>query len=256
MAAFQLSKWYLDCVTDSGDVSIAYAGEVRWGRVHFNFSSLLESATGQPNVKHSLHERSAPEINQGCIAWQSKALHICGQWQADSAELRETILASDRGSIDWHCMMPRARATLGPRSGWGYAEHLNMSLAPWELPIATLRWGRFSNANHWIVWIDWEGSHSRRLVYWNGKPAKPERLEDDRLVLGDRTVLRMDRSLVIRDSPLGGTLLGAVPKLGKAFPTRMLGVHESKWRSRARLELPDGSTADGWAIHERVTWPQ
>ena len=27
MAAFHLSKWYLDCVTDSGDASIAYVDE-------------------------------------------------------------------------------------------------------------------------------------------------------------------------------------------------------------------------------------
>ena len=47
MAAFRLSKWYLDCVTDSGDASIAYTGTVDWGFVHLHFSSLLETTAGQ-----------------------------------------------------------------------------------------------------------------------------------------------------------------------------------------------------------------
>jgi len=71
--------------------------------------------------------------------WQSRALKIDGEWKADSVEIRETIFASDAGSIEWHCLMPRAQARMHNRLGLGYAEHLNITIAPWKLPICTLR---------------------------------------------------------------------------------------------------------------------
>ncbi len=67
------------------------------------------------------------------------------------------VFASDAGTVEWHCLMPRARVRIGKRSGLRYAEHLNITVAPWKLPIRTLRWGRFATPSDWIVWIDWQG---------------------------------------------------------------------------------------------------
>jgi hypothetical protein len=256
MASFQLSKWYLDCVTDSGDVSIAYTGKVHWGRLHVHYSSLLESTVNQVKVRHSIRACNEPEVKQDSVCWRGNVFRVDGYWQADSAELRETILRCEQGLIEWRCLMPRARATFGFRSGWGYAEHLRMSIPPWQLPIETLRWGRFSNPTDWVVWMDWQGEYSRRIVYWNGKPVQTEKLQDERIRLVDGTTLCLDRSLVIRDGPLGTTTLSAIPGLGKTLPAGLLKVHESKWRSRARLQRPNGLATEGWAIHERVTWPR
>jgi len=173
MAAFELSKWYLDCVTDSGDVSIAYTGMVNWGPIRLHYSSLLESTAGLVGAKHSLRPQGEPKFEECALRWRSGALKIDGEWQADSPEIRETIFVNDAGSIEWHCRMPRAQARLHNRLGFGYAEHLNMTIAPWKLPIRTLRWGRFAAASDWIVWIDWLGEFTRRIVYWNGQIAPP-----------------------------------------------------------------------------------
>jgi hypothetical protein len=35
---FRLHKWYLDVVTDTGDVLILYAGTVEWGRIVFDMA--------------------------------------------------------------------------------------------------------------------------------------------------------------------------------------------------------------------------
>jgi hypothetical protein len=145
---------------------------------------------------------------------------------------------------------------LRDRCGLGYAEHLTMTVPPWKLPIQTLRWGRFTSASDWIVWIDWQGEFSRRIVYRNGKNAAPSVLEDDRIEFDDGYRLRMDRSLTIREGALGTTALSAVPGIRKTFPARLLEIDECKWRSRGRLEKPGSPAVEGWAIHEIVTWPK
>lgn len=256
MAAFELSKWYLDCVTDQGDVSIAYTGAVNWGPIGLRYSNFLESTAEIITAKHSLRRQAEPKIDDGSLRWRSGALQIEGEWQARSHEIDETIFATDAGYVRWHCLMPHACARLHHRRGFGYAEHLNMTIAPWRLPIRTLRWGRFAAASDSVVWIDWLGGFTRRLVYRNGRMAQSSLLEDGRIEFPDGARLSMDRSLVLREGPLGTTALSAIPGIRDTFPARLLKVNECKWRSRARFVRPGMAAVEGWAIHERVDWPK
>lgn len=109
MAGFRLSKWYLDCVTDLGDASVAYTGTLDWGMVHLHYSSLLESTAGGIKVRHSLRAQSEPKIHDGSTSWCSDALHIDGLWEDEPLPLHETIFKGAQGSVEWHCLMPRAR---------------------------------------------------------------------------------------------------------------------------------------------------
>jgi hypothetical protein len=264
MAPFKLSKWYLDCCTDSGDTSIAYTGTLLWGMVRLHYSSLLESTGSRVVERHSLRQQRDPENSDGAVVWRSEALGIEGAWQADSAALRETIYSSNddsnddskHGSIEWHCLMPRAAARLGVRSGFGYVEHLTMTIPPWKLPIHTLRWGRFTSVSDWMVWIDWVGDFSKRIVCLNGQMLACVNLEDGLIETNDGVRLTLDRSLLLRDGALGSTALSVIPGVNRLFPARLLQVDECKWRSRARLEQTAKPAADGWAIHEIVRWPQ
>jgi hypothetical protein len=191
----------------------------------------------------------------GTLRWWSQALHIDGEWRADAPEIHETIFASDAGSIEWHCLMPRAQTCVHQVAGLGYAERLDMTIAPWKLPIRILRWGRFVTLSDWIVWIDWLGDFTRRIVYRNGEMACASLLDDDRIEFRDGARLTMDRSLVLRDGPLGATALAVIPGVQDTFPARLLRVSECKWRSRGRLDRPGMPPVEGWAIHERVEWP-
>jgi len=256
MAAFELSKWYLDCVTSSGDASIAYTGVLNWGPVRLHYSSLLESTGEFVGTRHSLGPQTEPNIDKGSLRWQSGALKLNGEWQADSPKIRETIFASDAGSIEWHCLMPRAQARIHNRLGLGYAEHLNITIAPWKLPIRTLRWGRFVTQSDWIVWIDWLGDFTRRIVYLNGQIASISLLEDGQIEFCGGARLILDRALVLRQGPLGSTALSVIPGVRDTFPGSLLKVDECKWRSRGRFERPGIPAVEGWAIHERVEWPK
>jgi hypothetical protein len=152
--------------------------------------------------------------------------------------------------------MPRARTCIHKLAGLGYAEHLNITIAPWKLPVRILRWGRFATLSDWIVWIDWIGDFTRRIVYRNGHMAPASLLEDGRIEFSDGARLTMDRSLILREGPLGATALSAIPGVEDSFPARLLRVSECKWRSHGRFERPGMPAVEGWAIHERVEWPE
>ena len=255
MARFHLAKWYLDYVTEAGDVEIAYTGTAHWGPVRLHYSSILEAAEGRVRKRHSLRPQPPPEQQDSTISWRSKALNCDTTWEAAAPPVRETVYRSTKGSVEWNCLMPLARAKARERTGLGYVEHLEMTIPPWELPIRTLRWGRFASASDYVIWIDWQGEFSRRIVYRNGETIPCATIEDDRLEAEDRTRLLMDRSLVLRDGPLGTTALSVVPGIRGMFPARLLRMTECKWRSRARLERTGKAPVEGWAIHEVVSWP-
>ncbi|HEX7285981.1 MAG TPA: hypothetical protein VF532_07345 [Candidatus Angelobacter sp.] len=256
MPALKLSKWYLDRVTDAGDVSIVYTGAAHWGVVQLHYSSLLESTGSVVTSQHSLREQDEPVQEGDCIRWQSKALGVEGEWQSNPAPLHETIYSSAEGSIEWHCLMPQAKTRFRDRHGLGYAEHIAMTIAPWKLPIETLLWGRFTSAQDSVVWIDWQGEAARRMVFMNGKAVSGAEMDDDHIEFPGGSRLTMDRSLVLREGALGSTALSVIPGIRKIFPARLLQVNECKWRSRARLQLPGKPAVEGWAIHERVSWPK
>jgi len=256
MAAFHLSKWYLDFISDSGEASILYLGSLRWGMLRLHYSSMLECLSGHVTVRTSLSKPRTPEVNGSSISWRAKALGVDAVWKADSEPIQCTIFSCDKGSVEWHCFMPRARAQIGERFGFGYVEQLTMSIPPWELPMENLRWGRFTSASDWIVWIDWRGEFSRRIAYWNGEAVAPPVLEDDCINFGGGALLTMDKALVIRDAPLGAGALRRIPGINRMFPVRLLQISERKWRSRARLVRSGRPTVEGWAIHENVSWPR
>ena len=256
MAAFHLSKWYLDCVTDSGNTSIAYVGDLAWGPAHLHYSSLLRSAGNNVTQQNSLRRPSMPEVNGSSISWNSAPFEFAAKWQADSTEVRETVFKNEEGSVEWHCLMPRAHVRTGNDSGLGYIEHLSMTIAPWKIPIQYLRWGRFCSPSDWAVWIDWQGEFSKRVLHLNGKSVPGSTVEDEQITFDDGSRLTMDRSLTLRKGPLGTTALSSIPGVSKTFPARLLQVYECKWRSRARLECPRRSPVEGWAIHEIVSWPK
>src|SRR5215813_9424675 len=85
----KLSKWYLDCVTDSGDVSIAYIGAFSWGPLRLSYSSLLESTGDQVTERRSLGAENEPAVCRNSITWTAKTLHTRAAWQSDSIAVRE-----------------------------------------------------------------------------------------------------------------------------------------------------------------------
>ncbi|HLY43711.1 MAG TPA: hypothetical protein VKR52_21030 [Terracidiphilus sp.] len=261
--AFELSKWYADCVTEQGDAIILYSAKLAWPGPTIHYTSVLQYRRGQPiRSRFSLRQQLPPEVrSDGSIAWKSKAWKAEGEWRTPDRALRETLYDSPDGKLEWVCLAPRSAARVCVErgevfEGWGYAERLRLSLPPWRLPIRQLRWGRFINATDALVWIDWRGAYERQVVYHNGSAITARSICDCKIVLQDDLgELRLDTTAVLRQGALAKTALAVFPNLNRLFPASLLNVREQKFLSRAVLRRTGHPDSDGMAIHEVVDFP-
>jgi hypothetical protein len=262
VAGFELLKWYADCVSDDGDFAILYHAELEVARIPIRYESLLlNDGDGSTRALYSLHQRQAPLIEDGRIGWDSPQWQARGVWTELGAPICKALFESESGFLEWTCVAPRAVASLevGENSvlkGWGYVEHLRLTVAPWRLPIRRLRWGRFVNATDALVWIDWSGAHNTQLVCLNDLVVTAEEINDDEVVLSEQQgILHLDGKRLIREGKLGATALSIIPRLNTLFPSSVLNMRECKWLSRAVLRRPGQPDSVGMAIHEVVEWP-
>jgi hypothetical protein len=212
------------------------------------YSSLLDGQT----ASHSLHRASVGEEGQ-MLCWEAPGLHAT--WTRQDEELRATVFCSEAGVVEWRCAVPKGSARMNEIGGLGYAEHLRMTVAPWNLPIRTLRWGRFLTPRTTLIWIDWVGPFATRIVFLNGRRVLAEALDDSALLLDNEVRISFDRAQVIRQGSLGSTVFAAVRGIGRIAPARMFRVEECKWKSRASMHSPGAPAEAGWCIHEVVHWP-
>jgi len=259
---FVLSKWYFDCVAEDGRVLIGYLAELRWKSLTIRYQSLLLHSAGEgTQTSFSLRSSPPPSISGPVLKWKSSPLRLEGTWTALEPPIRATILDSDAGTIEWHCLQPRATASvrIGKAAaicGLGYAEHLRMTIPPWRLPLKELRWGRFLSETDSLVWIDWRGPYSKQVVFHNGAEAQAESITEQQVALkGRAAILIFEESSVLRQGTLAKTALTKIPNVQKLFPESVLGIRECKWKSRAVLHRNGIPDTRGWAIHEVVQWP-
>lgn len=256
--AFILSKHYLDCIADDGRVFIGYSGTLRWRGLLLHYSSTISCCGDEkPVTRRSLHDNPPPVNTDGVLMWSLSRFGTTGTWHALAAPIEVDMIDTPRGSIRWHCTHPLADAEVmtGPGKtlkGYGYAEHLEMSLKPWELPIRELRWGRFLSAGDTVVWIDWKGSAPRTWVFHNGIRYEGGEIGDRHVRFGSYALSLSDRT-VIREGAIIPGAFGKLPLPRLALPVRALAARECKWRSRGQLLHGDVLLAEGWALHEVVT---
>jgi len=184
-------------------------------------------------------------------------LRVEGTWSPRESGFERTLLDAEAGQIHWHCVSPRADAEvrLGNRKlrGMGYAEHLTMTLNPWQLPFEQLRWGRFHSASEAMVWIEWCGSTECSWVFVNGEElgragttARCVESPDDGVHLS------IDTGSTLRAGRLVNTALRSVRGLVSLMPAWRM-ARETKWLARGELEAPTGISS-GWVVHEEVRW--
>ena len=174
--SFSLTKWYLDCVDADGRVAIAYWTEVAWRRLAICWHSLAVYNPGSaPLERSSAKAAPAPTSVDGTITWNADQL-CCRLTCHSRVPILTRRLLNDRvGAVDWRCESARVDMVIACDGreilrGQGYAECLNMTLLPWQLPIDTLRWGRWlsSSSDRSLVWIDWCGPHPLTAIVLDG----------------------------------------------------------------------------------------
>jgi len=257
--SFLLTKWYLDCVAESGDAAILYVADLRWDALTVHYGSLLTVLGGMIGFTSSLRGGAAPEVQDRKIEVSLPHLDVEGTWHALRSPIQRTVFESEHGSVEWRCLQPMSQAELLFRgtarlTGRGYAECLTLSILPWKLPMNELHWGRFLSEQDALVWIDWRGPHRQRVVFHNGGECQVKSVTESEIVFANSdTRLELDRGLVLRQGRLGDTVFSGISRLARLLPRSMLSVNECKWRSRGVMHSSGGESS-GYAIHEVVKW--
>ncbi len=158
------------------------------------------------------------------------------------------------GSVKWDCLQSLSEVHLNigqeEYAGLGYVERLDMTLAPWQLPIKELHWGRFLSQDCSLIWIQWRGPHPLTLVCLNGEKFEMAEVSTSH-VSWDSGRLDISNPVVLRNGPIVKTALSQIPGVRRLFPESILLMDECKWRSRGELEQ-GGGTCTGWVIHEVI----
>lgn len=253
---FSLKKWYMDVVDERGEVFISYAAELRWNRLSLSYHGFLRgSPDGGITSRNRFRTAPMPALAGSTLRWRAPGIE--GEWRGAAAPIQEVLLEAQEGRIDWQCVLPRAEVDIrvGKDSlrGLGYAECIEMTLPPWELPIHELRWGRFLSSGHQIVWIQWLGPVPKLLIHHNGVRHDQGEIDETGISFGN-THLIFSESLRLRSGALMSTVLARAPWIRQLLPLSILRLDERKWRSRGRLAQEDQAAEEGWAIHESVRW--
>src|SRR5438445_495978 len=99
----------MDCVASDGTAVVAYWARLAWGLVRLRYAATLVRRNGTVDEAETLCAGREPESTGDGIAWRCSRLRIEGHWQALDQPVRRTLLTCDKGSLDWHCLLPRAR---------------------------------------------------------------------------------------------------------------------------------------------------
>jgi hypothetical protein len=268
MDAFRLTKWYLDAVDDQGRSAIAYWTRLAWGPLALAWEGLsLHAGPGEARHRSTLVPGTGPAWSGGVLTWRSAGLGCniaCEPW---SEPFESRLLESKDGWIDWSCQAPGATVTIDagdlcPIRGAGYAERIDLTVLPWRLPIAELRWGRWLSprTRRSLVWIDWRGRRPLTLVLDRGCPCDRATVDDSRIAFGRSGpgraggLLRLDAPVSLYARTISEVLRGLRPLVSR-LPGSWRAVEDQKTRSEGILDDGGEEQETGWAIHEVIRLP-
>jgi len=261
---FFLDKWFLDFISDSGELMIFYAAKLTWYGVSVSYSSWLSyNPDSGVQFKSRLGKLQLPVTNNGKIIWEDKKFGISGTWESKGKSIQARILESGEGYLNWQCHQPNSKVTLKIGAlnfeGKGYAEQLTLTVLPWKVPMDELRWGHYCSDKNDLVWIEMRDEGRRQWVWMNGEEIKDCLIEDNYLSMPEKGIfLNLDRIAVLESEKkiysVVGNLVRYLPGLNKAVPYQFLMADEFKWLNRGTLQEKSGNLSHGMAVNERVNF--
>jgi hypothetical protein len=258
--AFTLTKWYLDCTDADGRVAIVYWASLTWHGLALTWQGLSVTENGCEAIHRStLAAGGMPARERDRILWRSPGLECELVADVHDPPIAVRLFESEGGFVDWRCEAPAALVTLDLAGGStlrgpGYAERLELTIPPWRLPITELRWGRWIDdaAARSVIWIDWRGAEPRIWVFVDGVPFTDAAVSDDRVSVGDATLVLACRSAL--SSRAADEIIDGIPGLRALIPISVFTPREMKWSSRGILQRVGVVPIEGRAIHELVAF--
>ena len=233
---FKLRKWYMDCTTPEGAAVVASWARVRWAGVGWTYAAVMEVPAGGGGVLNAwtLRGGAEPAREGASVSWSNAALDVKASWEGKCPSFAATLLDDVSGAVRWDCVLPWAKCAV--------------QVAPWQLPLRELRWGRWLADGDALVWLQWRGARPLTLVVERGREVRGATV-GDAVVGADGERLELGAGRVLREGELGVTVLNGIPGLRRVLPSAFGRTSECKWLSRGQRGM-----SSGWAIHERVVF--
>ncbi len=250
---FSMDKWYMDAVTERGDVLIGYRVTFRWLRFSLSCAaSLAAPGSRRPTVRFFCAD--VPERNDTSLTWGCRPVHVRGTWKTVVEGPNLELLCDEATRIVWHNLQALSAVRFsagGPDvHGRGYVERMQVRLDSSRRPMDDLIWGRFCGREHSVVWIQWKGPMNRAWLMHNGKVVaqhenitEPQRWSD--------CELRCSDSAILTDGPVLTKWQRGMLRVVGCMPS-WLDTAQTKWRSRGALYTKGRRVDEGWVIHEHV----
>jgi len=253
---FSLKKWYLDAADDQGNVYIGYWVSLRWRELRLHgYQQLWHTLQSGVKTQGGLTKQPPPAWqSDNQLRWQLKTAKAV--WDSAAHGIHETLMSTDQGDVRWQCTQPKAKANIQlpllSFTGWGYTECIDITIPVWELPFTTLYWGRCHTANHYLVWMKWDGVMSNNLIWHNGRRST-DWVMTNHLIKGSDFHLTIDNPIPLRQGRLISTVFSSFDKLIKLFPKSTFLADEHKWYSQGRFDTQT-SSEPATIIYEVVFW--
>jgi hypothetical protein len=257
---FLLSKWYLDCVDADGNLFIGYSADLEWNRIRIRYSnSLVHFHNSDVKEQKSLRQFPVPVSNSNRLTWTVPTWNIHASWDRIDPPISSKLLENDSGFIRWNCHLPKAQSNVTIDGklvrGLGYAEKLELTIKPWNLPFHELHWGRYLSETDTIIWITWTGDEDFSVLFHNGKSFSDAIVCESEVQFNQGlSHLNFTDTIDLRKGSLNDTAFSRLTRVAKLFPGKVARTFENKWRSRGTLKTGENTLGTGWAIHEVVKW--
>lgn len=255
---FRLCKWYIDTLLDDGTVLLVYLGKITLAGVPLvRVTADLFSPLGRVSSSAAgglLLEQGpcavrcgSAEIQGDELRWETPAISGRLRFAARHAPvtLRQPFLSQAGRSLEWCVEVPDAdvigelkvEGRVQHIQGRGYRDRVSFDIAPWNLPLRRLHWGRVAAGPHAATWVQADTADGRIEAGWHDGaliPSRPPQLE-----------LRGERELLAGPVvDLEGLHLGPLRPLLRAITRNPF---QRKWTALAVLQ-----GAVGHAVHETV----
>jgi hypothetical protein len=255
MPEFLLQKWYLDYITPDYNTSIFYKGSLRYGPFEVHHCSELKKDHGFiTNEIFWDNKKSSITCSENIVTFKLNDKTF--SWNSLCNPLVMIIYEKGNKFIKWHCVQPLAKVEMSgferEQSIFGYVEHLETNILPWAFEFDNLIWGRFTNAQTSVVWMNLEGPFSRKLVLMNGKEINADKISMAEIIFEGGNIKIQDLT-ILREGNLMSTLLANMPFLKQIVPKTGLPIYEQKILAKGFLTLGD-QFQEGQIIHEVVRW--
>jgi hypothetical protein len=255
---FLIQKWYMDCVSYSGETFIGNYAVLHWKHINIQYSHYLLFDENQLLTSTSFKPNPSPEIDKSIIHWKPAKLEIEGQWNALAVPLEKEIFKDEKGSIIWRCLQPLSEVgiRIGDKKrliGLGYVEKIESTIKPWQFPFDKIQWGRFHSDTKYLVWINFSGIVNKSYLLFNdlltdGCIIDESQIKDNT----GKPLLTLSENRILRKGPLISTVFSKLPGINKIIPDKILSTNECKYLSKGFLNNENKITGSGWAIHETI----